>query len=194
MTAAETVRAMVVLLLNVPEAPVMVTVAVPVVAEPLAVRVSTLLPLVGLVAKDEVTPLGKPEATRVTLPLKPLAGITVMVLVPLLLWLILKLLGEPLKVKLAAGLAVMVRVSEVLEVRPPELPVIVTDAVPIVAVLDAVRVRTLDVAVGLLENDAVTPLGRFEAAKVTLPVKPLAGVTLTVLVPLAPWEMVKLPG
>ena len=53
-------------------------------AEPLAVRVSTLVPVVGLVAKPAVTPLGRPEAAKVTLPVNPLLGLTVIVLVLLL--------------------------------------------------------------------------------------------------------------
>jgi len=42
-----------------PEVPVIVTVAVPVVAVALAVNVSTLVPVVGLVPNVAVTPLGK---------------------------------------------------------------------------------------------------------------------------------------
>jgi len=48
----------------------------------LAVSVSTLVPVVGLVAKDAVTPLGNPDAVRFTLPVKPYWGVTVMVDVP----------------------------------------------------------------------------------------------------------------
>lgn len=70
--AAElTVSAMVVLALSVPEVPVMVTVAVPVVAELLAVRVSRLVPVVGFVPNVAVTPLGRPDADSVTLPVNP---------------------------------------------------------------------------------------------------------------------------
>ena len=52
-------------------------------AELLAVKVTTLLPVVGLVPKDAVTPLGRPEAASVTLPLKlfPSATVTVSVAV-----------------------------------------------------------------------------------------------------------------
>ena len=62
----------------------MVIVAVPTVAVLLAVSVSTLLPVAGLVANAAVTPLGKPEAARVTLPVNPLTAVTAIVLVPLL--------------------------------------------------------------------------------------------------------------
>ena len=43
-------------------------------------------------------------------------------------------------------------------------------------------------------NEAVTPAGRPEADKVTLLLKPFCGVTVIVLVPLAPSAMVKLFG
>ena len=67
-----------------PEVPVMVTVEVPVAAELLAVKVNTLEPVVGLVAKLAVTPEGRPVEARVTEPVKPLAPVTVMVSVLLL--------------------------------------------------------------------------------------------------------------
>ena len=52
----------------------MVTVAVPVVAVELALRVTTLVDVVGLVPKLAVTPEGNPEADRVTLPVNPPTG------------------------------------------------------------------------------------------------------------------------
>ena len=63
--------------------PVIVTVAVPVVAVLLAVNVTTLVEVVGLVPKLAVTPDGRPEADRVTLPVKPPEGVSVIVLLPL---------------------------------------------------------------------------------------------------------------
>jgi hypothetical protein len=77
-----TVSVTVVVAVNVPEVPVIVTVAAPVAAELLAVSVSTLLPVVGLVAKAAVTPLGSPEAASVTLPVNPFWPETAMVDVP----------------------------------------------------------------------------------------------------------------
>jgi hypothetical protein len=56
------VKAIVVLEVRLPEVPLTVIVADPTVATLLAVRVSTLLPVVGSVAKVAVTPLGKPDA------------------------------------------------------------------------------------------------------------------------------------
>ena len=69
--------------MSVPDVPVMVTVAVPVVAVELAVSVTALVDVVGLVPKLAVTPAGSPDAERLTLPVKPFTGITVIVLVPL---------------------------------------------------------------------------------------------------------------
>jgi hypothetical protein len=57
----------------------MVTTDEPVAAELLAVSVTALLPVVGLVPKDAVTPLGNPETASVTLPLNPPESATEMV-------------------------------------------------------------------------------------------------------------------
>jgi len=75
---------MVVVADNVPDVPVIVTVEDPVVAALLAVRVRTLLPVVGFVPNEAVTPLGKPDAASVTLPVNPPTSVTLIVLVPLL--------------------------------------------------------------------------------------------------------------
>jgi hypothetical protein len=75
---------MVVVAVSAPEVPVMVTVDVPAVAVLLAVSVSALVPVVGLVPNEAVTPLGNPDAARVTLPVNGLTSVTVMVSVPLL--------------------------------------------------------------------------------------------------------------
>jgi hypothetical protein len=79
-----TVSAMVVDAVNVPEVPVIVTLAAPVVAELLAVSVSTLLPVVGSVPNAAVTPLGRPDAVRVTLPVNVPTSVTEIVSVALL--------------------------------------------------------------------------------------------------------------
>ena len=81
---ALTVKAMVVVPVNEPEVPVMVTVEVPAVAVLAAVKVITLVPVVGFVPKAAVTPGGRPEAVNVTLPLKLFTSVTVMVSVALL--------------------------------------------------------------------------------------------------------------
>ena len=81
-----TVRLIVAVCVSEPEVPVIVTVVgPPTVAVALAVNVKTLdvVVLVGL--NDAVTPLGRVEVTaKLTVPVKPFSGFTVMVLVPLL--------------------------------------------------------------------------------------------------------------
>ena len=79
-------------------------------------------------------------------------------------------------------------------VRVPDEPVTVTVIVPVVAVLLAVSVNVLVLAVLLGLNDAVTPLGRPDADKLTLLLKLFCGVTVMVLAPLVPCTIVKLFG
>ena len=74
----------------------------------------------------------------------------------------------------------------------PDVPVIVTVAVPVVAVDDAVSV-SVEVALplaggvtGFVENAAVTPLGRPDALNVVAELNPFRLVTVIVLVPLDP--------
>lgn len=80
---APTPRLIVVEAVVLPEVPVMVTVDVPDVAVLLAVNVATLLLVVGLVANVAVTPLGRPDADSVTLPVKLPVSVTVIVSVAL---------------------------------------------------------------------------------------------------------------
>ena len=84
-----------------PETPEIVIVDVPMVAAPVpAVSVSTLLPVVGLVPKAAVTPLGNPDAESVTLPVKGLTSVTVIVSVPVPPpWMIDRVAAEGLSVK-----------------------------------------------------------------------------------------------
>ena len=79
-----TVNVIVVVAVSVPEVPVMVTVETPGVAVALAVNVITLLPVVGLVANPAVTPVGRPDADNMTLPVNPPTSVTVMVSVAVL--------------------------------------------------------------------------------------------------------------
>ncbi len=82
--AAFTVSEIVVEAVSVPEVPVIVTVDVPVVAVFVAVNVMPLAPVAGFVLKLAVTPVGRPVAVSVTLPVKPFAGVTVTVSVAVL--------------------------------------------------------------------------------------------------------------
>jgi hypothetical protein len=97
-------------------------------------------------------------------------------------------------VKFGGGTAVTVRETVVVFVKLPEVPVMVTVAGPATAVLVADSVNVLVFVVGLGLKDAVTPLGKPVADKVTLPLKPFCGVTEIVLVPLAPCVIVTLVG
>src|SRR5260370_11739285 len=72
----------------------MVTDAVPVAAVGLAVNVTALVDEVGLFPKRALTPAGKPDADKLTLPVKPFEGVTVIVLLPLLPWVTLRLAGD----------------------------------------------------------------------------------------------------
>lgn len=94
------------------------------------------------------------------------------------------------------GLAVTVVLTVVVWGVEPLVPVIVTDAVPTVAVGAAVKVSVLvavpEIEVGL--KVAVTPLGKFEAVRATLPLKPPVLVRLIVVVWLAPCAILRLAG
>jgi hypothetical protein len=79
-------------------------------------------------------------------------------------------------------------------VKLPEVPVMVTATVPVAAVLLAASVNVLVPGVLTGLNDAVTPLGRPDADKLTLLLKPFSGLTVTMLVSLAPCAIVKLLG
>jgi hypothetical protein len=70
-TGDRTVRNRLVDAVEVPEVPVIVKLYCPGIAAVLATRVSSLLKVVRLGLKDAVTPLGRPEMKRLTLPVKP---------------------------------------------------------------------------------------------------------------------------
>src|SRR5262249_62106514 len=78
----------------------------------------------------------------------------------------------------------------ILCVKPPPIPVTVTVAGPVAAVLDAVKVRELEFPVaeaGL--KVGVTPAGKLLALNVTLPVNPPVRVIVITTIPLAPWAI-----
>ena len=94
------------------------------------------------------------------------------VLVPLAPCVMLRLLGDAEIVKFGTGMGFTVREIVVAFDKLPEVPVMVTVTVPLADVLVAVSINVLVlvVLVGLKEAD--TPLGRPEADKLTLPLKP----------------------
>jgi len=129
---------------------VIVIVDVPVVAVLLAVKVRTLVEVVGLVPNEAVTPEGSAEFESVTLPVNPPLGVTVIVELPLLPCVTLKLLGEADSEKLGVAVAFTVSEIDVVWLNVPDVPVIVTEVVPVVAVELAVKVTTLVPVVGLV--------------------------------------------
>lgn len=196
-----TVRAIVALWLSEPEVPFTVTVTFPsvAVAEAVNVRVEVTLPLAagvtGLEENAAVTPVGRPVALRVVGELKLSSLVILIVLVPLPPRFTLTEAGEALIVKFGDEVALTVRVRVVVATRLPEVPVMVTVLVPVVADALAVSVSALVPLVGFGLNAAVTPVGSPDAASVTLPVKPFRSFTVIVLLPPAPPSaIVKLLG
>jgi hypothetical protein len=151
-------------------------VAVPELAVLLAFSVSVLL--VALPRLNEaVTPFGKPLADRLTVPLKPFNSFMVIELVTLFPRATLKVAGEAESLKSGAGAeAFTVKLTEVVCVKLPEVPVTVTVTVPSAAVLLAASVKTLLPVVGFGLKPADTPLGNAEVTdKPTLPANPFNG-------------------
>ena len=125
----------------------------------LAVRVSALDEVVLAGLNVAVTPLGRPEADRLTLLLKPLSLFTVIVLVPpAAACVIASVDGAADSEKSAVAVAETVSVIVVVCVSEPDVPVIVTAFAPVVAVELAANVTVVPDAelVGL--NAAVTPI------------------------------------
>lgn len=85
-----------------------------------------------------------------------------------------------------AELFVTVSCTVVVLVKEPDTPLMVTVEVPTVAVALAVKVSELVVLAGFGEKFAVTPLGRVEVLRVTLPLNPFSGVIETVVEALLP--------
>jgi hypothetical protein len=164
----------------------MVIMLVAAAAELEAVKVTKLEPAVGLEVNEALTPLGRPEAARVTEPLKGLTSVTEMVSVPLVPCAIDKVEADGASLKLPVEGAVTVKLMLVVALSEPEVPVMVIMLVAAAAELEAVKVTKLEPVVGLEVNAALTPLGRPEAARVTEPLKGLTSVTEMVSVPLVP--------
>jgi hypothetical protein len=181
---AATVKLMAAALRKLPDVPVMVTVDVPRTAELPAVSVN-VIGLVALAAlKDAVTPLGRPDTPKVTVPLKPFSGVIVMALAPALPCRRLMLAGDA--ATLNEGTPVTVSSNLAVLVKLPEVPVMVIVDVAEAAELLAVNVNVLDVAALAGLKDAVTPVGRPDTARFTMPLKPFCGLIVIVLSPLDP--------
>ena len=97
---------------RVPDVPVMVNKVgstVFVLAELLAVSFSTLVPVVGFVLQVGVTPLGRPEAARLTLPVNSFSGVIVMAVATEAPGARVRVAGETSRVKQGTGLRLTVR-------------------------------------------------------------------------------------
>jgi len=167
-----------------PDVPVIVTLKLPVGAVLVAASVRALVPVVLAGEKDALTPVGKPDAVKLTLPVKPNSGVTVIVLVALAACWKFRLLGDADRLKF--GGAFTVSEIKVVFVRLPDVPEIVMITDPVAAVLLAVSVRLLVVEVVLGAKAAVTPDGKLETLKPTLPLKFPMAETVIVLLPEAP--------
>jgi len=80
-----------------------------------------------------------------------------------------------------AGAAAIVRFSDAVLLRLPEVPVMVTVAVP-----NAAEARAVSVSVVAALKDAITPAGKPDAARATAPLKPFSGVTVMAPAAVAP--------
>ena len=78
--------------------------------------------------------------------------------------------------------------------RLPLVPVTVTVADPVVAVVEAVKVRVLVPVVEAGLKLAVTPAGKPLAASDTVPLKPFTGWTVIVLLPVPPCATERVAG
>lgn len=190
--ADRTATVIAVLPVMLPDVPVIVTVAFAAAASSAAVSVRRLEPPVaGLGEKLAVTPAGTPLAESVTSPLKPFWAVTVMVDFSDDPGGRLIVLGAAAKLKPGA---LMVSDNVVDAVKFPEVPVIVTVAVPGTAASLALSFKIALLVAGLGENDAVTPPGRPVAAKFTSPLKPFCPEIWTFDVPESPSFKLRLLG
>jgi len=101
------------------------------------------------------------------------------------------LLWMSLTVGRAGASAVMLRVGEK-TVQRWGLGLAAVFTAALAMAHSAVTIAGFAVLLGL--NAAVTPLGRLDADKLTLPLKPFCGVTVMVAAPLVPWTTLRLIG
>ena len=129
-----------------------------------------MLELVGLRPQIGVTPLGNPETDIATFPLKPYCPDTFTVVEAELPWPKVMVLYV---FKVNDG-AITSSVIGAVAVNDPDVPVTVTVLCPTGAVLLAVKLKLEVLVVGLVENVAVIPGGRFVTVRFTLPEKPFS--------------------
>jgi hypothetical protein len=141
-----------------------------------------LVVLLGL--KDADTPRGSPDAVKLTAPVKAFCDVMVIVEATLPLRARLNAFGEAEIAKF--GGATTVNETVVVCDSGPDFPVMVIEKVPRAAALLTVSVSVLELVVLVGLNEAVTPLGKPDAERATLLVKPFIGLTVIVLVPFAP--------
>lgn len=129
---------------------------------------------------------------RFTVPVNPFSGaITIVAVFPVSTpGVTLSVVVPPLPA-VNVGSAVTLSDTDVVSVRLPDIPVMVTVTGLVVTAAEsvAVSVTTCVPAAVPAAKPAVTPLGKLEAARATVPEKPPVGVTVMVLVPLPPWAI-----
>jgi hypothetical protein len=143
-----------------------------------------------VVLNDAVTPVGTPDAARLTVPL-PVARLTTPMVVLALLppGIRVRLLGEEVRLKFDPG---TVSDTGAVVTAVPEVPVMVNVDVPDAAVLLALRISKLMLLVLGGLKKAVTPLGSPETLRLTLPVRLVELPTMTTMPMLAPGARVTL--
>ncbi|HET7214462.1 MAG TPA: hypothetical protein VFL79_12790 [Terriglobia bacterium] len=134
----------------------------------------------GFTVKLELVRRGNPVRLRLTFPVKPPDGVTMIVSVPLELTGTVIVAEEALSEKSAFTVPLTVRPTVVVCCRVPLVPVIVKVYVPagVVLMVEMVSVELVVAGLGLKPADA--PLGIPLTFKVTLPVNPFEGVIFTV--------------
>lgn len=105
----------------------MVKVKLPSGAVLFAFKVKTAAVVVLLGLNEAVIFFGRPEMDRFTAPLNPLTGLTVMVLVPFFPREMVRLLGAAERLKFDCGAAATISVTEVVCVKFPLVPVMVSE-------------------------------------------------------------------
>src|SRR6266852_9195892 len=166
---------------------VIVTLAAPVAAVLEAVNVSVLVPVVEAGLKAAVTPVGRAPTLSATLPVNPPLGVTVIVLAPVPPCCTVALVPDSEKLGVATGVTFKLMTAVCVRLSAALVPVIVTLAAPVAAVLEAVNVSVLVPVVEAGLKTAVTPMGRVPTLSATLPLNPPKGVTEMLLVPVPPW-------